>query len=129
MLAEYRGDEPQRAYAMAKASAQRALALDPDLPEAHAVMAAVLWQFNWDWPGAERHLRLAERDVPSPVALVWASRFRAAQGRGRSGAGAGGAGRRPGAAFAADAGQPRDDRHLRRRLREAPSRRANAPRR
>ncbi len=82
MLAEYRGDEPQRAYAMAKASAQRALALDPDLPEAHAVMAAVLWQFNWDWPGAERHLRLTERDVPSPVALVWASRFRAAQGRG-----------------------------------------------
>jgi DNA-binding winged helix-turn-helix (wHTH) protein/tetratricopeptide (TPR) repeat protein len=81
MLAEYRGDEPQRAYAMAKASAQRALALDPDLPEANAAMAAVLWQFNWDWPGAERHLRLAERDGGSPMVLVWASRFRAAQGR------------------------------------------------
>ena len=81
MLAEYRGDEPQRAYAMAKASAQRALALDPDLPGAHAAMAAVLWQYNWDWPGAERHLRLAARGAPSPVVLVWTSRFRAAQGR------------------------------------------------
>lgn len=81
MLAEYRGDEPQRAYAMAKASAQRALALNPDLSEAHAVMAAVLWQFNWDWPGAERHLRLAEQGAPSPMVLVWTSRLRAAQGR------------------------------------------------
>ena len=81
MLAEYRGDEPQRAYAMAKASAQRALALNPDLPDAHAVMAAVLWQFNWDWQGAERHLRLAGRGEASPMVLVWASRFRAAQGR------------------------------------------------
>ncbi len=81
MLAEYRGDEPQRAYAMAKAAAQRALALNPDLPEAHAAMAAVLWQFNWDWPGAQRHLRLAERGPASPMVLVWASRFRAAQGQ------------------------------------------------
>ena len=81
MLAEYRGDDPQRAYAMAKASAQQALALDPDLAEAHAVMAAVLWQFNWDWPAAERHLRLAQRATASPMVLLWASRFRAAQGR------------------------------------------------
>jgi DNA-binding winged helix-turn-helix (wHTH) protein/tetratricopeptide (TPR) repeat protein len=81
MLAEYRGDEPQRAYAMAKASAQQALALDPELAEAHAVMAAVLWQFNWDWPAAERHLRLAQRGTASPMVLLWASRFRAAQGR------------------------------------------------
>jgi DNA-binding winged helix-turn-helix (wHTH) protein/tetratricopeptide (TPR) repeat protein len=81
MLAEYRGDEPQRAYAMAKASAQRALALNPDLAEAHAVMAAVLWQFNWDWPGAERHLRQAQRGSASPMVLVWTSRFRSAQGR------------------------------------------------
>ena len=81
MLAEYRGDEPQRAYAMAKASAQRALAVNPDLPDANAVMAAVLWQFNWDWRGADRHLRLAGRGAASPMVLVWASRFRAAQGR------------------------------------------------
>jgi DNA-binding winged helix-turn-helix (wHTH) protein/tetratricopeptide (TPR) repeat protein len=81
MLAEYRGEPPQRAYAMAKAAAQRALALDPDLADAHAAMAAVLWQFNWDWDGAERHVRQALRGTPSPAALVWASRFRAAQGR------------------------------------------------
>ena len=81
MLAEYRGEPPQRAYAMAKAAAQQALALDPDLADAHAAMAAVLWQFNWDWAGAERHVRLALRGTPSPAALVWASRFRAAQGR------------------------------------------------
>ena len=82
MLAEYRGDEPQRAYAMAKASAQQALALAPDLAEAHAVMAAVLWQFNWDWTAAERHLRQAQRATASPMVLLWVSRFRAAQGRG-----------------------------------------------
>ncbi len=81
MLAEYRGDPPQQAYAMAKASAQRALALSPDLPEAHAAMAAVLWQYNWDWAGAERHVRIAERAATSPSALVLASRFRTAQGR------------------------------------------------
>ena len=117
MLAEYRGDEPQRAYAMAKASAQQALALDPDLAEAHAAMAAVLWQFNWDWPGAERHLRLAQRGAASPMVLVWASRFRAAQGRADE------------ALVLAERAvalaprsprtqvEPRDDRYLRRRLR------------
>lgn len=79
MLAEYRRDEPQRAYAMAKASAARALELRPDLPEAHAAMAAVLWQFNWDWAGAERHFRMAGRGAASPSGLVWASRLRPAR--------------------------------------------------
>ncbi|HWM90934.1 MAG TPA: winged helix-turn-helix domain-containing protein [Thermoanaerobaculia bacterium] len=37
----------------ARAAAQRALAIDPGLPEAHLAMAGVRCYLDWDWDGAE----------------------------------------------------------------------------
>jgi len=43
----------------AKAAAQRALELDPDLAEAHTSLAFALQYHDWDWQGAEREYERA----------------------------------------------------------------------
>ncbi|HZF67534.1 MAG TPA: protein kinase [Gemmatirosa sp.] len=53
------GDE-----AGARRSARRALALDPQLAEAHMVLGLVRQVFDWDWAGAEAELREALRQNP-----------------------------------------------------------------
>jgi DNA-binding winged helix-turn-helix (wHTH) protein/Flp pilus assembly protein TadD len=45
--------DPKQAFPLAKAAVQHALALDPDLPEAHAAHAFNLFWNDWDWRGAE----------------------------------------------------------------------------
>ncbi|MBS0433214.1 MAG: winged helix-turn-helix domain-containing protein [Proteobacteria bacterium] len=45
--------DPKQAFPLAKAAVQHALALDPDLPEAHAAHAFNLFWNDWDWCGAE----------------------------------------------------------------------------
>jgi len=50
---------PTSAYAEARAAAHTALDLDPTLPEAHAVLAAVAAERNQDWPEAERRFQTA----------------------------------------------------------------------
>lgn len=45
--------DPQQAFPLAKAAVQHALALDPDLPEAHAAHGFNLFWCDWDWRGAE----------------------------------------------------------------------------
>jgi TolB-like protein len=47
-------ERPTEAWPNAIKSGRRALALDPDLPEAHREAAAVAFYFEWDWPRAER---------------------------------------------------------------------------
>ena len=42
-----------------KASAEKALALDPDLPQAHLSLAGVKFDYEWDWQGAEREYKRA----------------------------------------------------------------------
>jgi tetratricopeptide (TPR) repeat protein len=44
---------------LASAAADQALALDPELAEAHAVLGQVAFLFNWDWERAERSFRRA----------------------------------------------------------------------
>jgi adenylate cyclase len=46
-------------YADARAAAQRALELDPDLPDAHTALAYVLLRLDWDWDRAQHHFRRA----------------------------------------------------------------------
>jgi TolB-like protein/lipoprotein NlpI len=41
----------------AKAAAARALELDPDLPEAHAVAGMIAATYDWDWTRAEREFK------------------------------------------------------------------------
>lgn len=49
----------------ALASAQTALALDPESTEAHGVTAMAAMLYRWDWQEAERHLLLALATNPS----------------------------------------------------------------
>jgi DNA-binding winged helix-turn-helix (wHTH) protein len=47
------------AYAQAKASALRALAMDSDCADAQVALGTVMFLSEWDWPAAERSLRRA----------------------------------------------------------------------
>ncbi len=54
-------------FPKARAAAQRALALDEGLAEAHATLAHVLLAYDWDWAGAVKECRRAlelNRDLP-----------------------------------------------------------------
>lgn len=46
-------------YAAARAAAQRAIALDPGLADAHAVIAEIQMLHDWDWAGADASYRRA----------------------------------------------------------------------
>jgi len=48
-----------RLRAKAEAAAQKALALDSQLANAHTALAAVRLYFTWDWTAAERELKIA----------------------------------------------------------------------
>ncbi len=50
---------PEEAMPKSRAAAERALALDPDLPEALAARANVKAFYDWDWPAAEVDFRRA----------------------------------------------------------------------
>ena len=52
---------PAEAYPRAKAAAMKALQIDGSLAEAHTSLAHVLWNYDWDWNGADReHKRALE---------------------------------------------------------------------
>ena len=60
-LADYYGEgiagdvlDPRTSIVPEEQAAQRALELDPDLPEAHQAMSAVFFIDRWDWAGADR---------------------------------------------------------------------------
>jgi serine/threonine protein kinase/Flp pilus assembly protein TadD len=66
----------------AMAAAQRALALDPDLPEAHTSVGFVRFFHEWDWPGAESSFRQAVAFGPGwATAHQWFGEFLAGMGR------------------------------------------------
>ncbi len=48
---------PRAAMPLARAACLRALALDPDLAEAHATYGVVAYAYDWDWAPAERELK------------------------------------------------------------------------
>ena len=61
---------------------RKALELDPDLPTAHATLAALALQYDWDWRRAERELQLAVAGPSSATAesyyaflLIFRGRF------------------------------------------------------
>jgi len=57
--ASYLGLPQAEAYARGKTAAQRAIELAPDLAEAHASLATILFEHDWDWVAAEREFRRA----------------------------------------------------------------------
>lgn len=50
---------PKEAFPQAKAAAQKALEIDPTLPEAHTFLAYSLVIYDWNWPDAERSFKRA----------------------------------------------------------------------
>jgi adenylate cyclase len=51
---------PREAVPKARAQEERALALDPDLGQAHVAMAnLILFPYDWDWVGADREFKRA----------------------------------------------------------------------
>ena len=58
---------PSEGWSMVRSQAQRALDLDPSLPEGHAMLGAVAGSLEYDWKEAERQFRLAIAHDPVPV--------------------------------------------------------------
>jgi serine/threonine-protein kinase len=73
---------PAEAFPAARAAAQRALALDPALAEAHPALAYVAMYHDWDWAAAEREFLLAiELNPGYATAHQWYGNFLAVLGR------------------------------------------------
>lgn len=64
----YEALPPREAMPIARKAAQRALELDPELAEAHASLALIAHEFEWDWPRAEAGFRRAIELNPNSVA-------------------------------------------------------------
>jgi TolB-like protein/Tfp pilus assembly protein PilF len=63
---------PIEAYPNAKQAAQRALEIDPLLADAHASLAAVAFNYEWDWAGAENgFLRAIQLNPSLAVGHAW----------------------------------------------------------
>ena len=56
---------PEDAWIRARAAAERALTLAPDLADAHAAIAEVKLYYEWDWAGAERAFQRAAELNPN----------------------------------------------------------------
>ena len=66
-----RGMDPREGTLLARAAAERALELDPELSEAHAILGMAHFFFDWDWEGAERDFRRAVELNPSSASGRW----------------------------------------------------------
>jgi TolB-like protein/DNA-binding winged helix-turn-helix (wHTH) protein/Tfp pilus assembly protein PilF len=58
-------DQPMGLLQRAQSNAERALAIDPQLAEAHAVLAMIRLSYHWDRAGSEQEIREAIRLNPS----------------------------------------------------------------
>ena len=56
---------PDGVWQFARAAADRAIRLEPDLAEAHAASAHIMVYAEWDWEGAEREFQRANELNPS----------------------------------------------------------------
>lgn len=82
MLANYFLMAPSEAFPKAEAAAQKALALDDSLAEAHTSLAYAKFHYDWDWAAAQREFTRAIDLNPSyATAHQWYAEFLAATGR------------------------------------------------
>jgi TolB-like protein/DNA-binding winged helix-turn-helix (wHTH) protein/Tfp pilus assembly protein PilF len=67
---------PTKAMPLAKAAAQKAIELDPDLADGHVSLAYVMLSYDWDLPGAAREFsRALDLDPNSATAHHWYSHY------------------------------------------------------
>jgi len=66
---------PEVGYARAREAAQRALSLEPNLPQGHLALGDVRMYYDWDWKGAEWSYRRALELAPSDAEILrgWAT--------------------------------------------------------
>jgi tetratricopeptide (TPR) repeat protein len=73
---------PKEAFPKGKAAAMTALQLDPDLAEAHAPLAALLWLYDWKWKEAQAEFTRSLELGPSyPTANHWYAEYVLTMGR------------------------------------------------
>ncbi len=70
------GMPPTKGMPLAKAAAQKAIELDPDLADGHVSLAYVMLSYDWDLPGAAREFsRALELNPNSATAHHWFSHY------------------------------------------------------
>ena len=75
-------DTPKSLMTAAKEMAERAVALDPQLAEAHGVLGMYHLKYAWDWQAAEKSLRRAmELDPNDSMIRIWFSFYLSSQAR------------------------------------------------
>jgi len=73
---------PKDAFPQAKAAAITALQLDPDLAEAHAPLAALLWLHDWHWEAARTEFKRSLELCPTyPTANHWYAEYMMTMGK------------------------------------------------
>ena len=73
---------PKEVFPKGKAAATTALQLDPNLPEAHASLAALLWLHDWRWDEAQVEFRRSlELDPAYPTANHWYAEYLMTMGK------------------------------------------------
>jgi DNA-binding winged helix-turn-helix (wHTH) protein/TolB-like protein/Tfp pilus assembly protein PilF len=79
---EYGAAPASEAMPVARALARKALAIDPELAEAHASLGLVLWLYDWDRAAGEREFRRAiALDRADAAACQWLAELLAEEGR------------------------------------------------
>jgi TolB-like protein/DNA-binding winged helix-turn-helix (wHTH) protein/Tfp pilus assembly protein PilF len=69
LLAAQRWQSPREAFPSAKEAIRKALELDEKNCEAHAVLARISWQYDWDWQTAEKEYLHALELCPNDLGL------------------------------------------------------------
>ena len=73
---------PREVYPSAKEAATRAVELDASLADAHGALAAIAWEFDWDWTTAEREFKRGLALNPNdPTLHQWHAEFLTSQAR------------------------------------------------
>jgi len=81
-LAEWQYLPAKEAFPKAREAALKALEIDDSLGEAHASLAAIKQDFDWDWKGAEKEYQRAIELSPSyATAHQWYGEFLTTMGR------------------------------------------------
>jgi TolB-like protein/DNA-binding winged helix-turn-helix (wHTH) protein/Tfp pilus assembly protein PilF len=82
LLSTWRYDPPKEVLPQARATALKALQLDDSLAEAHASLALIAEQYDYDWQTAEREFRRAiQLDPSSATAHQWYAECLSLEGR------------------------------------------------
>jgi len=82
LLDDWGKTAPRDSFPKARAAAEKAIALDDSLAEAHVSLAMVRASYDWDWRGAEEEFRRAIALNPSyPTAHQWYGETLASLGR------------------------------------------------